>query len=110
VTTVPDSPNPQPAPQKQSFVSDWAKRSSGVEGDVTPLKPTSERDAQDNASLWRLAGLGFQIGVTLAVFIIVGYFIDLHFHWGYAGVLTGAVIAIVGSMYLLIKEARKLLK
>ena len=53
----------------------------------------------------KYSGLGFELAGSVAVFCLIGYFVDQH--WGISpiGIITGAVIGIIGGMYLLIKEA-----
>jgi len=51
-------------------------------------------------------GLYPAVGVLLGM--LIGYWLDHKFGWGTKGILTGAVLGMVGGMYLLIKEGMRI--
>jgi F0F1-type ATP synthase assembly protein I len=53
----------------------------------------------------KYSGLGFELAGSVAVFCLIGYFVDRHWGTSPIGLITGAIIGIIGGMYLLIKEA-----
>lgn len=100
----------QPTPPKDKDSENWAQRLGRRSAGLPPTNPTrrsSETDPSDAAEsrrLWRLAGLGIQFAGTTALFFFLGQMLDRHMHWPNTAAITGAVIAIVGSLYLIIKE------
>lgn len=57
---------------------------------------------------WRYTGVGFELIGSLAVFALIGYAIDRHWHTGPMGMVIGALVGIVVGLYLVIKEALKM--
>lgn len=53
----------------------------------------------------RLANAGFELAAAIGGFVLVGYWVDRHFGVGPWGVLTGALLGLVGGMYNLVKGA-----
>ncbi|NLE30027.1 MAG: AtpZ/AtpI family protein [Phycisphaerae bacterium] len=53
----------------------------------------------------KYSGLGFELAGAVAIFCLIGYFVDQRWGTSPIGLITGAIIGIVGGMYLLIKEA-----
>ena len=62
-----------------------------------PEKPKS--------SLGALSGIGFELVAAVAGFTLMGYFWDRHFGSSPWGVLTGAVLGLVGGTYNLIRQS-----
>lgn len=105
MTTPPDTPNPEN--KKDGWIERLADRSSGLEKNVTPAAPTPSTEQTESARLWRLGGLGVQFAGTVALFWFLGRQLDRYMGWNNRATLSLIVIAIVGSLYLLIKEAIK---
>lgn len=53
----------------------------------------------------RYAGLGLEFAASVAVLTLLGWWVDRHFGTHPWGVLTGALIGLVGGMYNMIREA-----
>jgi F0F1-type ATP synthase assembly protein I len=56
----------------------------------------------------RLAGIGFEFGASIAVFMLLGYWVDRH--WGIQrrwGLLVGTLLGLVGGTYNFIRETRR---
>ena len=53
----------------------------------------------------RLGGAGFEFAASVAGFALVGYWLDRHYGWRPWGVLTGALLGIVGGLYNLVKAS-----
>lgn len=94
-----DSDDASKQPDK-SFFDDLAKRSSGLPEHQKPVVP----DTQEK-SPWAYAGLGLQFAGSVGLFAFAGYKIDQWQHWNNAALITLTLIAVVGNMYLLIKES-----
>ncbi len=60
-------------------------------------------------SKFRLAGMGMELTGAVIGGCVIGWYIDKHFGTRY-GLMTGALIGIVGGMYNLIKQAFKTIK
>jgi len=89
--------------ENRGWVGDLAQRSSGV----PPANPDGEtkQSAGERSAGWRFAGIGFQFAGTVGLFAYFGYWVDQHFGWSPWGTVTLVLIAVIGNMYLLIKEA-----
>lgn len=96
------SPPPPSDPPKTGWIEGLAKRSSGLPEDVSQKRP----DAGDK-TLWTFAGLGLQFAATTAVFALMGYGLDRKMGWSPWGMIGLTMLAVIGSLYLLIKEAIK---
>jgi F0F1-type ATP synthase assembly protein I len=53
----------------------------------------------------RLSSIGFELVAAVGGFIFVGYLWDRHFGTSPWGLLTGAVLGLVGGMYNLIRQS-----
>jgi len=93
----------------QQFVDKIVDRTTGLPRDQTPGKQQKQQ-AEDRRTLLRLGGMGLQFAGTVAIFLWIGYEIDRHYGWSYGATITMTVIALIGNLYLLIKEAMKLTK
>ncbi|MCL2646768.1 MAG: AtpZ/AtpI family protein [Phycisphaerales bacterium] len=78
-----------------------AKRSTGLPADTTPTRENGDPDA------WKVAGLGLQFAITIALFTLFGHILDQKLNWSPWGVVSMVLIAVVGNLYLLIKESLK---
>jgi len=58
--------------------------------------------------LVRYAGLGFDFGAALVVFVLIGYWVDRHYGCSPWGVLVGCGLGIVGGLYNLIRQGLKM--
>jgi len=52
--------------------------------------------------------MGFDFGAALAVFVLVGYWVDRHYGCSPWGVIVGAVLGSVGGLYNLIRQGLKM--
>jgi hypothetical protein len=59
----------------------------------------------------RLAQTGFEFGASLAVFMLLGYWVDRHWgiqkHWG---LLAGMLLGLIGGIYNFIREVRRAIR
>lgn len=99
----PNTPPPED-PKKPGWIEDLAQRSTGLPRDEQKPEATEQ---QASVQLWRFAGLGIQFAVTVALFAWIGWELDRWRGWNNAGVITLSLIAVIGNLYLLIKEALK---
>lgn len=100
------TPKTPPAAKTGGWIENLAKRSSGLEEHVTPAN-ASPQDTLRNPA-WKYAGLGIQLGLTTALFAWFGYLLDGYMGWTrHQGLLVLSFVAIVGNLYLMIKEAMK---
>ncbi len=53
----------------------------------------------------RLSGLGIELAAAVVGFTLAGYWWDRHFGTGPWGVLTGAILGMIGGMYNLIRQS-----
>lgn len=53
----------------------------------------------------KLSGLGIELAAAIGGFTLAGYFWDRHFGTGPWGVLTGAILGLIGGMYNLIRQS-----
>ncbi len=97
---MPDQP---PQPQKPNWLDDLAKRSTGLPENESSSRPISAGDQ----SLWKLAGLGLQFAVTVVLFALIGREADRRFGWSPWGLISFVLVAVVGNLYLLIKEGMR---
>ena len=105
--------DPKPdKPEPKSSKDDWAtrlgKQSSGVpQPETRRSESTAEADRKEANRLWRLAGTGLQMAVTTGLFWFMGYEMDSYMGWNGGGAIGMTSLAIVGSLYLVVKEAIK---
>ena len=59
--------------------------------------------------MYRLAGLGIELAGAIIGGCAVGWFIDRQFETRF-GLLSGAIIGIVGGLYNLIRQALKIVR
>ena len=95
-----DTMNRHDEQQDKSFVDDLARRSSGLPEHQKP-EPASSQEK----SPWAYAGLGLQFAGTVGLLAFAGYEIDQWRHWNNVALITLTLIAVIGSMYMLIKES-----
>jgi F0F1-type ATP synthase assembly protein I len=93
---------PHPAEPKPGWIEGLAMRSTGLPGDAGP----SEKLEADK-SPWRFAGLGIQFAATTAVFAWMGWELDRRMGWSPWGLVSLSMFAVIGGLYLLIKEVVK---
>lgn len=70
---------------------------------------TGKKPDRNAPSKFRLAGMGVELTGAVIGGCVIGWYIDKHFGTRY-GLMTGALIGIVGGMYNLIKQALKTIK
>ncbi|MGN6370517.1 MAG: AtpZ/AtpI family protein [Phycisphaerae bacterium] len=63
--------------------------------------------APGDSALWKLAGLGFQFAASSVIFALIGVYIDKRTGWSPWGVVSLVFLALIGNLYLLIKEGLK---
>ncbi|HVX84810.1 MAG TPA: AtpZ/AtpI family protein [Phycisphaerae bacterium] len=101
------APDPDAVKRKTpGWIDTLAKRSTGLPGDESPPPPSSPSGG-DDPSLWKWAGVGLQFAASVAIFLLIGRWIDTHFGWSYAATLSLLAIALIGNFYLLIKDATR---
>jgi hypothetical protein len=52
----------------------------------------------------KMAGIGLQVGVGVALGVIVGHWLDQRYGWTPRATLIGMFLGLAGGMYLLIRE------
>ena len=57
-----------------------------------------------------MASSGFDLAIVVCGFTAVGWWLDRKYGWAPWGVLTGAVLGIVGGMANFLREARALMR
>ncbi len=61
---------------------------------------------RDRPSWLRYSGIGIEFASAVAVFALLGYWIDQHYGWRRPwGLLTGAALGLTGGMYNLIRQS-----
>ena len=73
-----------------------------------PLQPPDKKGASrenGNQDLWKYAGLGTQLTLTVAVFAGLGWWLDRHFGWSPWGLLGFGIAGIAVSMYQFLRDA-----
>lgn len=58
-----------------------------------------------NLSAARYAGIGLELAASVVVLALLGWWVDHHFGTAPWGVLTGALIGLVGGMYSMVRAA-----
>lgn len=53
----------------------------------------------------RLAGMGFEFGASLAVFTLLGWWVDRHWATAPWGLLIGVLLGLIGGTYNFVREA-----
>jgi len=61
--------------------------------------------ASRNTNAWGAASVAFELIGVIGVCILIGWAIDRWQGWSPWGLLTGAIIGIVGGLYQLVKTA-----
>jgi F0F1-type ATP synthase assembly protein I len=51
----------------------------------------------------RYAGLGVDFAAAVAVFTLIGYWIDRHWQLGHTATVIGALLGLIGGMYNLVR-------
>ena len=72
--------------------------------------PTPDDRGAETPSVRRYAGMGTELAGAVCGLTLAGYWFDRHFQTGNKGVVTGAIIGIVGGGYNFIREAMALSK
>ena len=101
---VPDENDPAVKSKKDpkpNWINNLAQRSSGLPGTESPKRPQAGGDS----SLWSLAGLGIQFAVSVGLLAYLGVWLDRKFGWTPWAVVTLTSLAVIGNLYLLIKES-----
>lgn len=82
---------------------EWRVLSADTMADES--RRSTRGDGRGRASWTRLAGMGFELVAAVGAFVLVGYWWDRHFGTGPKGVITGAVLGLIGGMYNLIRQS-----
>ena len=61
----------------------------------------------NDSSLWRFFGLGIELAGAVAVLTFLGYLVDRWLASAPWGLVTGAMLGIVGGLYNIVKTALK---
>jgi len=107
---VTQTPDPQKPKGSQSVFGDLINRSTGLPEHQTPKSEEKPEAADGSYNPWRIAGLGLQMAGTVGLMYWLGYSLDQYFGWGHNAAVTMTILAIVGSLYLMLKEALRLNK
>lgn len=100
--STPTSPS-ENAPN--TWLDSLAKRSTGLPSDAKSSPPGPPEPKEK--SPWAYAGLGIQFAGTVCLFAYAGYELDRWQGWHGGGLITLSLLAVVGNMYLLIKDSIK---
>ena len=97
---------PPPEKPEKGWIEKLAERSAGLpQADGKNQDPAEDRTS---SQAWKFAGLGIQFAVTVALFAFMGYQLDKWRGWtSNQALITLSLIAVIGNMYLLIKEGMK---
>jgi len=68
-----------------------------------------ESKRKQQAGWMRLASLGVELGAAVAGLSLFGYWIDRHYDSAPIGLISGAVVGLVGGLYNLIRSALRAL-
>jgi F0F1-type ATP synthase assembly protein I len=93
---------PDPSEKNVGWIDSLAQRSTGLPG-----TSRAEDKATDEKSPWRYAGLGLQFLGTTLLFVWMGYELDKRMGWTPWGMVSLAMLSVIGSLYLLIKDVIK---
>jgi F0F1-type ATP synthase assembly protein I len=63
------------------------------------------QNGKPKSGLVQLSGIGVELVGAVAGFTLAGYWWDRHYGTGHWGILTGAVLGLVGGMYNLIRQS-----
>jgi F0F1-type ATP synthase assembly protein I len=67
-------------------------------------------ESKSRSDLARLSGLGIELAAAVGGFTLAGYWWDRYFGTGPWGVLTGALLGLVGGMYNVIRQSLQAVK
>ena len=90
------------ADKKVGWIEGLAKRSTGLPEDVS-----RKESKKGEKSPWSYAGLGIQFAGSIALFAWFGFELDRKMGWTPWGLVSLSMIAVIGNLYLLIKENLK---
>jgi hypothetical protein len=71
----------------------------------SPGKP----DTNTQPSTWALAGIGLELAGGVAVFSLIGWWLDARYSTGPWLLVLGGMLGVIGGMYNLWKQARRYL-
>lgn len=60
---------------------------------------------QDHPTWLRFGGIGLEFAAAVAVFILIGYWVDRNYGSSPKGVLIGAILGIIGGGYNFIRQS-----
>lgn len=63
------------------------------------------KKSNGDRDLWRYLGLGTQLTITVALFVLLGWWLDKKFGWTPWGLVTSASLGVAVGMYGFLKEA-----
>ena len=76
-----------------------------------PPRPPDKQDGAKEASgareLLRYLSLGTQLAITVAVFVLVGWWVDKRYGWTPWGILTLGTLGVAAGLYHFLKETMK---
>lgn len=78
--------------------------------DEVPRPPDEQvrpRDSIGYKDVWKFLGLGLQLGVTVGLFVILGWWLDQHYGWSPYGILGFGVTGVAAGMYHFLKDSMR---
>lgn len=70
-----------------------------------PRSHTELREPRDREPWMRIGGVGLELAAAVGGFAFLGYLVDRHYGSQPKGLLTGAVLGLIGGFYNLIKTS-----
>ena len=92
--------------QETELGSTEAEGTLGVSDDRKSAPPHSSGATSSGGM--RMASSGFDLAIVVCGFTAVGWWLDRKYGWSPWGVLTGAILGIVGGLTNFLREARAL--
>src|SRR5437016_2782464 len=94
-------PEPPSSDSKHPSRSAEKKKAGWIQGTIersTGLPDPSRNSASEERSLWSYAGIGIQLAGTVALFLVMGYFLDRQMGWTPWGMIGLTLVGIIGSL------------
>jgi hypothetical protein len=72
-----------------------------------PLPDKAKSGVLGDAELWRLAGLGGQLALTVGLFVLLGWWLDNKFGWTPWGMVSLGSLGVAAALYQMLKDVLK---